>query len=61
MDREDNPCLRMQTAVKKLDAALKAHCKLTALQQRQAYNDAVYQIQFVIDHYDEILEQEDDG
>jgi hypothetical protein len=25
MDREDNPCLRMQTAVKKLDAALKAH------------------------------------
>jgi hypothetical protein len=57
MDREENPFRRMQTAVKKLDMAFKMQRELTALQQLQAYSDAVHQIQFVIDNCDEILEQ----
>lgn len=52
-----NSIRRMQSSMQKLDMAFKMHRKLTAMQQLQAYSDAVHQIQFVIDHYDEILEQ----
>jgi hypothetical protein len=52
-----NSFKRMQSAITKLDMALKMQRELTAMQQLQAYNDAVYQIQFVIDNCDEILEQ----
>jgi predicted TIM-barrel fold metal-dependent hydrolase len=55
--RMQNSFKRMQSAITKLDMALKMQRELTAMQQLQAYNDAVYQIQFVIDNCDEILEQ----